>query len=113
MLSTRECRPWLARTICQAWSSSRQSSWRRIVTPTTAMPTAAIAKRATASWRGGPDVSSGNEVLGLGMRDDDRRRALLRDEVELLGERDADAVHLEELRELRLVVEIGARGIAP
>ena len=40
-------------------------------------------------------------------------RRLLGDEVELLGERHADAVDLEQLGDLRLVVEVGARGVAP
>ena len=41
------------------------------------------------------------------------RRALLGLELELLGELHADAVQLEQLVELRLVVEVGARGVAP
>src|SRR5262245_9806337 len=56
---------------------------------------------------------SGDEVLRLGVGDDDRRRALLRHQVELLCEGDADALDVEELRHLRLVLEVGARRVAP
>ena len=47
------------------------------------------------------------------MGDDDRARALLGFELELLGELHADSVQLEEVVELGLVVEVGAGGIAP
>src|SRR5262245_28749553 len=67
---------------------------------------AADAKRAA-------DRGSGDEVLRLGVGDDDRRRALLRHEVELLGEADADALDVEQLGHLRLILEVGARRVAP
>src|ERR1700730_2244962 len=49
----------------------------------------------------------GDEVLRLGVWDDDGRRALLGLELELLGDSDADTAELKELVELDLVVEIG------
>src|SRR5688500_6420347 len=52
------------------------------------------------------------EVLRLRMKHDDRRRRLLGIELILLGQRDTDAVRLEQAEELLLVGEIGARGIA-
>src|SRR4029078_4226979 len=55
----------------------------------------------------------GDEVLRLGVGDHDCGCRLLGYQVEFLGDRDADAVDLEQLRDLHLVVEIGAGGIAP
>ena len=54
-----------------------------------------------------------DEVLGLGVGADDRRGGLLGFELELLGELHADAVELEQLGDLGLVLEVGARRVAP
>ena len=69
--------------------------------------------RARPPLRTNQSEQSGDEVLGLGVGDDDRRGALLGFELELLGELHADAVELEQVVELRLVLEVGARGVAP
>ena len=60
-----------------------------------------------------PLRASDDEVLRLGVGDDDRRGALLGLELELLGELHADAVQLEQVVELGLVLEVGARRVAP
>src|SRR5690348_13772214 len=62
-----------------------------------------------------PDTTDAlhDEVLGLGVGDDDRRGRLLGLELEFLGELDADTVDLEQVHQHRLVLEVGARGVAP
>src|SRR6266511_5714365 len=86
-------------------------------TDATAMSTPLIttnpAVRAARSFRLGGNRCSGDEVLRLGVGDDDRRGALLGHEVELLGEGDADALDVEQVRHLRLVLEVGARRVPP
>ncbi len=53
------------------------------------------------------------KILGLGMVDDDGVGALLGLQVELLGEAHADVLlGLEQAEDLRLVLEVGAGGIA-
>ena len=54
-----------------------------------------------------------DEIFRFGVGDDDGAGRLLGYEVELFGERNADAVDLEQLGDFRLVVEVGARGVAP
>ena len=60
-------------------------------------------------------ASAGDEVLGLGVVADDGRGRLLGLVLEagLLADLDADAVGAEQLGHLRVVLEVGARGVAP
>src|SRR5690606_2589176 len=48
------------------------------------------------------------EVLRLRVVDDDGVRRLLRVQLELLGELDADPLRLQQLRDLRPVLQVGA-----
>src|SRR5262245_31043794 len=97
---------WRPDTTCQP----RTEATARRSTPTATN----IAVRTRGSVRRvGGSRRSGDEVLRLGVGDDDRRGALLGDEVELLGERHADVLDVEELRHLGLVLEVGARRVAP
>jgi hypothetical protein len=52
------------------------------------------------------------EILRLRVVGDEGGGALFGDDVALFGQRDADAVGLEELEELRLLFEVGTGGIA-
>src|SRR4051794_26874344 len=55
--------------------------------------------------------SAGREVLGLGVVHDDGVRRLLRVQLELLRERDADPLRLQQPHDLRPVLQVGAGGV--
>src|SRR3954465_8001568 len=56
---------------------------------------------------GRPPPSSGVEVLRLGGMHDDRVGGLLGHQLEALGQRDTDAVRLEQLDDLGAILEVG------